>query len=282
MLPGQREKTPVLSEVKRFDPAKPEEARPFFIKAMLCGMTGSGKRQSASTLPKSKEHPLLLIDFDNRWETLRDEYEAGTIDVITLFDEDPGSPDAWDRAEDLKKELWASVRAGTFKYSGIIEATLSQMSRRAMNSALTLRGKDGKDSTGLGGTPSQGHWGAQIQYVVRHLESMRNLPCHYVLTAHFDLEKDEDDGKIKILPKITKSLRTEVPSWFNEVYLCSRETDKSGMKYFWTTAGTGQYDFFKSTMNNKQKYWDDPILIDFKKEPVGFELLMEKRFGRKQ
>jgi len=108
---------------------------------------------------------------------------------------------------------------------------------------------------------------------------MRNLPCHYVINGHFDLEKDEDDGKIKILPKITRSLRTEFPSWFNEVYFCHREQGTEGkVHYYWTTAGTGKYDFFKSTLNNKQRYWKDPIEINFDDSPVGFERLLQLRF----
>jgi hypothetical protein len=145
---------------------------------------------------------------------------------------------------------------------------------------LTLRGKDGKDSTGIGGTPSQGHWGAQISYVQRHINSVRNLPCHYILTGHFDIEKNDDDGKMHVMPKVTKSLRSVIPSWFNEVYYCWRkEGEKHKMEYYWTTAGTELYEFFKSTLNNKQRFWSDPIRIDFNHSPVGFERLLAYRKG---
>jgi hypothetical protein len=243
------------------------------IKGALLGPTGSGKTQSSITLPKSKEKPLLLVDLDGRWETVREEVEAGTVKVLSLFDPDPASPKAWDQIESLRKELWSLARKGEFPFSGIIEDGLSMMARLAMNSALLLDSK-----RGLGGAAAKQHYIPQIHYLVTHINSMRTLPCHYIINGHFDMMQDEEDGKLKILPKITKSLRTEFPSWFNEVYYCFRDEDKeSNLRYYWTTAGVGRYDFFKSTLNNKQKYWDDPIMIDFSKSPVGFEKLLSFR-----
>lgn len=269
-------KAPILDKVMTDEQSKDTSLR--LIKAALMGPSGSGKTQSSITLPKTVEKPLLLVDFDNRWETVRDEVEAGLVKVLTLFDKDPASPKAWDDAEDLRKELWAVARKGDFPYSGVIEDGLSMMARVAMNSALLLDKK-----RGLGGVPAKQHWMPQIYYLVKHINSMRMLPCHYVLNAHFDMLIDEGDGKIKILPKVTKSLRTEVPSWFNETYRCSSESAKDGeTHFFWTTAGTGKYDFFKSTLNNKQKYWKDPIRINFNESPVGFEKLLRLRFGKEE
>ena len=275
---------PALDSIKRAEDLKELEERPMWIKAFLGGPSGAGKTHSSITLPRDDGKPLLLIDLDNRWETVREEMRAGLVEVKTIFDPEPTSPKAWDELEKLRKELWALARKNEFPYSGIIEDGLSQLSSYAKNSAVTLRGKDGKDNTGLGGTPSQGHWGAQISYVEKHVNSIRNLPCHYVLNGHFDIEKNEDDGKLRVMPKITKSLRSVIPSWFNEVYLCWRKADGSKMRYFWTTAGTEMYEFFKSTLNTRQMLWEDPIEIDFGTKLdwwngplVGFAKLVELR-----
>ena len=269
-------KEPILSKVMTDEQAKSTSLR--LIKAALMGPTGSGKTQSSITLPKTIEKPLLLVDFDNRWETVREQVEEGTVKVLTLFDPDPASPKAWNEAEDLRKELWTLARKGDFPYSGVIEDGLSMMARIAMNSALLLDNK-----RGLGGAPAKQHYMPQIQFLVKHINSMRMLPCHYILNTHFEMLVDESEGKIKILPKVTRSLRTELPSWFNETYYCHREQGKDNkINYFWTTAGTGKYDFFKSTLNNKQKFWKDPIEIDFDKSPVGFEKLIELRFGKEK
>jgi hypothetical protein len=240
-------------------------------------MTGSGKTQAIVTLPRIPLHkeaepkPLLVLDFDGRSETLAGE---PLIEVIQFYDEDPKSPKAWDKAEALRKELWAMARGGNFKFSGVIEDGLTRLAKLAMNSAVTL---GPSEKRGLGNAPAMHHWLPQIEYIGGHINSMRMLPCHYLLNGHFDITTEEDSDKIRYLPKITKSLRPELPSWFNETYHSWRKEGKDRVHYYWTTAGTGLYDFFKSTLNNKQKFWKDPIEIDFEKPPVGFEDLIQRR-----
>lgn len=254
-------------------PAKDMEVgENYLIKAFLAGPSGSGKTQSSITLPKTEEKPLLLVDYDGRAETVAGE---DGVKVLKLFDPDPDSPKAWDEGEKVRKELWSLTRGGDFPYSGIIEDSLSMMARIAMNSAVLLDPK-----RGLGGAPAKQHWMPQIYYLVKHINSMRMLPCHYVLTGHMELLVDEESGSVKILPKVTRSLRTELPAWFNETYYTHREKVKEKVQYFWTTAGTGKYEFFKSTLNNKGKYWKDPVEIDLDKPPAGFEGLLKRRFGK--
>ena len=251
-----------------------------FIKAFLAGPTGSGKTLSSTTLPRKDDKPLLLIDLDGRSETVAG--EPG-IEILKLYDENPESPRAWDSVEKIRKELWSLARAAKkpdgapFPYSGIIEDGLSMLAQLAMNSALLLDSK-----RGLGGAPAQQHWLPQIHYIRKHVNAMRNLPCHYVLTGHLELVNDEDTGGLKILPKVTRSLRTELPSWFNESYYCHRDKIKDKIVYYWTTGGTGKYEFFKSALNTKGKYWTDPFIVDFDHPPVGFQKLLELRFGKEE
>lgn len=265
-----RTRASILERSRKADAV--EVGKTYLIKAGLFGHTGSGKTQSSITLPKSEEHPLLLIDYDGRAETV-----AGTphVEIVSLYDSSPESPKAWDEAEYLRKELWSLARKGEFRYSGVIEDGLTMLGQVAMNSALTLDNK-----RGLGGAPAKQHWIPQIHTLRKHINSMRALPCHYVITGHFEILQDEDDGKLKILPKVTRSMRTELPSWFNETYYCWREKGKEGIIYYWTTGGTGKYEFFKSTLNHLGKFWEDPIQIDFDASRVGFEDLLVRRFGK--
>ena len=237
------------------------------IKGMLAGPSGTGKTQSASTLPGR----LLYIDYDGRSETL-----AGleSVDIIDCYDADPKSPKAWMKAEEIKKEIWSQVRKQTFPYDGIIEDGLSQMLRYCMNWSLLLDPK-----RGLGGTPAQQHWMPQMKNVGDHILSLKSLPLHYLLTAHLEIIEDQDMGGLKYFPKATGKMRTEIPGWFNECYFCHRHPDDNGkLRYYWTTSGNGRWDFLKSTLNQLGKYWNDPIEINFSKEPVGFKDLLERRF----
>lgn len=261
---------------------KSEEVTPnsgMFIKAFLAGPTGAGKTLSATTLPRINGKPLLLLDLDGRAETVAG--EPG-IEILPLYDDRPESPRAWEAVETVRKELVSIARrckkdGSPFPYSGIIEDSLSMLAVIAMNSALLLDNK-----RGLGGAPAQQHWMPQITYLRKHINAMRVLPCHYVLTSHFELIVDGDSNEIKILPKVTRSLRTELPSWFNESYRCYREQTKDGVSYFWMTMGTGKYEFFKSALNKKGKYWKDPVQINFDDPPVGFERLIQLRFGKEK
>lgn len=238
------------------------------IKGMLAGPSGSGKTQSASTLPGR----LLLIDYDGRSETL-----AGlpNVDILDCYDADPKSPKAWLRTEDIRKEIWSQVRSNSFPYDGIIEDGLSQMLRYCMNWSLLLDPK-----RGLGGTPAQQHWMPQMKNVGDHILSLKSLPLDYLLTAHLEIIEDQEMGGLKYLPKATGKMRTEIPGWFNECYFCHRHNDDKGkLRYYWTTGGTGRWDFLKSTLNQMGKYWEDPIEINFSRSPVGFRDLLERRFS---
>ena len=269
--------TPKSVDVTRIQkPSLLESAKPatemilpenYRIKGMLAGPSGTGKTQSASTLPGR----LLYIDYDGRKETL-----AGlpNIDIIDCYDADPKSPKAWMKAEEIKKEIWSQVRKGTFDYDAIIEDGLTQMLRYCMNWSLLLDSK-----RGLGGSPAKQHYMPQMANIANHILSLKSLPVHYLLTAHLEIIEDEQMGGLKYLPKATGKMRTEIPGWFNECYSCSRQKDDKGkLRYYWTTGGVGRWDFLKSTLNQLGKYWEDPIEINFKKEAVGFGDLLGRRF----
>lgn len=240
----------------------------FLFKGMLVGPSKSGKTQASLTAPGRK----LVLDYDGRSETA-----AGwpRTKLISFHEPDPKSPIAWDKASDVRKELWALARKNELPFDTIVEDGLSTMNHAAMYSALLLDGR-----RGLGGAPAQQHWLPQIKYLRDHIRSMIGLPVNYILTGHFDLERDEAEGSIKYLPKTTRSLRTEIPNWFNEVYRSYREQTKDGVKYFWQTSGTDKYDFFGSTLNHLGAFWIDPIPLDFSTPgPWGITALLCARFG---
>ncbi|KKL81672.1 hypothetical protein LCGC14_1992460, partial [marine sediment metagenome] len=243
------------------------------IKALLGGPSGSGKTQVLITLPREEGKKILVVDYDNRAQTLAG--EEG-IKILTLFDRDPNSPKAWRAGEALKKELWALVKKGEFPYSAVVEDGLSMMGTIAMNDATTLD----VEHLGLGGAPGRSHWMPQIHFLRTHINSMRQLPCHYILTCHMEFMEDSKTGSLKMYPKVTKSLKPELPAWFNETYYCFRKGVKDGrVSYRWLTAGTGDMDFFKSTLNQKGLYWRDPIVVNLQSEPCGFRRLFAYRFG---
>ena len=50
---------------------------------------------------------------------------------------------------------------------------------------------------------------------------------HCVMTGHDMIEKDENTGKIKVLPSILGSFREKVGAYVSEMYYCATEADKN-------------------------------------------------------
>lgn len=243
------------------------------LKALLLGKSGSGKTTSAGfTLPK----PVLVIDYDGRAESL---IGVEGIDLLRMS-ADPSKPDRWQRGvERLTDELWSQARDKTLKYASILEAGLTSMNRMAMYWALLLDPK-----RGLGGSPAMQHYAPQMKTLQDHILRMLSLPVHYVLEAHYLLLEDEETGGTAFVPMLYgKTTKTELPGMFNECYHCFHIADKNGKeRYYWHTAGTGRYDFMKSSLNQQGKFWTDPVEIDLNQSNTGFQKLLRLRFENKE
>ena len=253
------------AEATIFDPSK------FKWKVFLAGPSGSGKTTAAvMTLPGRK----LLIDFDNRADAA---IGVPNLDIYPCHEPEPKSPMAWMKAERMRTVIISEIKQGIFPYDSIIFDGLTTLGRIAMNWALTLDGK-----RGLGESPAKQHYGPQMDNLAKFILSTITMPVHICYTGHIELIGDESTGVMRNLPKITGKLRTEASNWFNETFYVYRQADDKGkLSYYWQTKGSGRNEFFKSTLNQLGKYWDDPILLDFNKEgPVGFADLFQRRFGK--
>jgi len=234
----------------------------FRIKALLVGDSGSGKSTSAITLPGRK----LVFEADKRSESL-----AGfpSIDILDCTD--------WEETTAGLEDLWALARSGSFPYEAVIFDSLTSLGRLAMNWSLELRNKEGKITPrGLGGVPAEQHYYPQMYALSQLVLSAIPLPCHVIFTGHLDIYEDKVLNTIDIYPKVTGKVRTEVSSWFNETYLCTRK----GGKHYWVTAPFQRYTFLKSAINQLGKYWSSEILVDFEAPPTGFEHVLDLRFGK--
>ena len=249
----------------------------YLIKALLLGGSKTGKSTSATTLPGRK----LVVDTDMRGEAY-----AGfsNVDILPVREPDPEKPVAWDNIITLREDIWEAINDGSFSYDGIIWDGLSSMSRYAMNFALQLRDSAGKlMNRGPGGGPAQPHYLPQMNEMSKHIFNCLAMPVHTVFTGHYYVYEDEHTQRLEWLPKMIGNIRTEIGSWFNEVYACSRDGSKpENMSYQWQTFPDRRLGFIGSTMNKLGKYWKDPILIDFDNQPTGFEYLLKLRFDERR
>lgn len=255
-------------------PAEELDYKTYKIRALLSSPgSGAGKTTAACTAPGKK----LLVDIDNRAEAI-----AGFshVEILRCHEIDSRSPRAWDRLVKVKKELWALARKPEeFPYDTVIIDGNTALFRVCMNWSLLLDSK-----RGLGGSPAQQHYGPQMKNTSDWITSILGLPCHVIFTGHENMVEQEGGQLACWLPKVTGKLATEVPKWFNETYYCWRDQrikdGKTKHKFFWSTQGTGKREYLKSSLNQLQKYWNDPIEVDFSKEFTGFEALLIKRFGK--
>jgi len=241
-------------------------------KVFLAGASGAGKTTAAAmTLPGRK----LLVDFDNRSETV---IGIPNLDIYSCYESEPKSPKAWMKAEAVRKVIIAEVKQGIFPYDSVIFDGLTMLGRISLNWALTLDPK-----RGLGGSPARQHYGPQMDNLAKFVLSTLALPLHIAYTGHIELFQDDATGAQKFYPKITGKLRTEVANWFNETYFCHRSNDADGhLQYYWQTAGSGRNEFFKSSLNQMNKYWEDPIILNLDEERAGFADLFDRRFHGKE
>jgi len=228
------------------------------------------KQGLISSIVGYEKKPVLVISYDGRYQTL---LGVPGIEIINLFDPDPTSPQAWIKTKKLTGELWSLAK--DFPYSLIVEDNMTLMGRYAMNWALLLDPK-----TGLGGSPAQQHYSPQMKAFSDHILSMKELPCHYIVTGHHEYLEVSAEGQVYLLPKVIgKTARTELASWFDETYWVNRKDGQNKKTdYYWITKGNGSQDFFKSTLNKKGVYWDDPVEVDLSKKDTGFRYILKKRF----
>lgn len=243
------------------------------LRVMLMGKTGTGKSQSAVTLPGR----ILLIDFDGRKETVAG---APNIDTISILEKEPGVPKAWGTAEAVRKKMIVEINKGVFPYDSVVWDGATSLGEYCMNWALTLDPKHN-----LGGAPAQQHYTPQMHNFMRFVESTLSMPVHVLWTGHPVLI-DDPEGRSVYTPNVYgKGPRATITSKFNECYFCFRKFDPehARQRFYWYTAGEGKFDFFKSALNNLGRYWTDPVELDFdSSDPVGFQDLLARRFGRQE
>ncbi len=249
----------------------------FLYRVLLVGHTGTGKSTVATTLKGKK----LILDLDGRKESIEGLPTITPEDrVIQILEPDPKSPSAWSRLDKLGKYLWYQVRSGTFDWKILNIQGLTAINRYCMNWCLLLDPK-----RGLGGSAAKQHYGPHIKNLSDFFLSILSLPCHVIVESHFNIIDDEESGGSILLPKVYgQQQRTELPGWFNEVWLTEKSFDdkKGRNKYFIHTSGHDRYDFFKSALNQLGRFWKDPVEIDLNQDPCGMELMLDYRFGKEK
>ena len=283
---------PKETKILTLEKIKPPTIEDYYIRACLLGDSGTGKTTGALTLPGRK----LVIDCDNRAESI-----AGMPNVVAVHKvlepfgkPTPGQSDhkprAWEELKLIKADLWelAKLPKEERPFDSVSFDSITAMCRFAMNWSLTLTRTDGVEvTTSPGGGPSRPHYAPAMHEISNFIISCLSLPFNVLFNGHIQFYENEEKRIVGFFPRIIGNLRDEAPNWFNETYQTTRKISRTGPpQYLWHTAGTAQMQFFKSSINQFGKFWQDPLAMNVKPiqdktkaRPAGFERLLELRFG---
>jgi len=202
-------------------------------KFLILGDYGTGKTYLTQTAPK----PVLIHSFDPGGSTtLRDvvatpENDTG-IYVVSFESDDPRNPTAykeWEKTMDqwTKNNWFDSIN--TF----VIDS-FSLWSLAMINQLNKQLGRSG-------GIPALQDYQIIRNNIRDWILRISGLPCHFIMTGHLTLEKDETSGHAETAIDTFKSLRSILPKLFDEIYVTQVTPSSKGPGYKLRTASSGYY-----------------------------------------
>lgn len=214
-----------------------------YKRILIMGDSGSGKTRFIGTMPKP-----FVCDFDRGLNTL----QGKPVKAMAF------GPDDWNA---FAAEVKAWKEGALYGCETFCVDSLSMASEATMNAVMTKAGL-------YGGQPRVQDWGEAIRKMKDMLGHITTLPCHVVVTAHWQLVRDEMLGDIQYVPLIFgKNLPHLLGIWFDEVYSTIVRTKIEG------TAYSTSYDLqvkpdarsriIKSRMNSTGTLFDQYEVPDF-------------------
>ncbi len=227
-------------------------------RTLVWGPSGSGKTWSLRTWPR----PLLIADFDIGVECLSGEKD---IYFESFHEPDPFHPQALDNFRKWLGERMGELKEGKYKSFALDSATF--LSRSVMYAILGQAQRAGQNPQ----IQDYGSFAIKFENIMSQLLA---LPLHLVLTAHDEMVKDEDCGKVFVLPyMIGRKIPRQVGIWFREIYYAYKrqvrdpETQDMTTGYNWLIGIGPVTDRCKTSMGGT-------VFEDI--EPPNFGLLLEK------
>lgn len=237
-----------------------------YCNILIAGAAFSGKTTSLETLPR----PLLIETFDSTGSTvLKQLKKEKDVFINQYYPDDPSKPTQF--------KNWAS-RFDKMKLKGVFDYletyaidSLTSFAKVLLNQIIADVSRTGKRPIAekLYNQPILKDYGFQTEQLLRKLEYICGLPCHFVLTAHVLTTAVTDS--IRETTEIIKTLligpktAAKMPQMFHEVYI-ARQTKLRG--FHWVTSNDRDFDWCGSR-------WSREELLN-KEEPQDFKNLFAK------
>lgn len=199
---------------------------------LTLGISGSGKSVLLSTCPK----PIVVLSFDpTGWESYKKlvwskDNPDGTIFVDSRYEVDkPKAPTAFKMCEAEINRLHAKgifEKIGTFGIdsgTNFINSLLYEVARQEGHTGDIWL--DDYKKAGI--------------YLISKLQEIIAFPCHFYMTGHLEIFKDELQGGVHSSIMAPGRMKTTIPGLFSEIYICQTEVKQDGTaKYTLSTVGT--------------------------------------------
>ena len=185
------------------------------VKLLLYGPSGVGKTVMACSFPGKK----WVADFDNKITSAANFYKG--TDVIENIDYDNYSPRGNMPAEEFNnrlEELKKLAKEGKFPYDTIILDSLTTFSDEVMKYLIASNPGIKPLTQGSVKVPGLQHYGIARLFFKQIIMEFLSLPCHAIITAHVQVDKDEYTGQLLRSPMMIGKLAHELPLYFGEVY----------------------------------------------------------------
>lgn len=219
-------------------------------KVLVIGDSGSGKTTLLSTFPK-----LLVMDFDNGLDSI-----AGVAaDYEDYFDPPGAKPTAWPRAKKLLETLHKEFQDDKCEYETVAVDSITRAADAALAWVLDKKGRSS-------GTIQIGDWGEAISEVKEFLGKVTTLPCHVVVTAHFQMVKDDSLGGLYFVPLLYgKDLPPRIPMYFNDVWrtFIDQKVGSKEYKHRLQIKPSTRFNTLKNSFGDKLNTDDGVVEPDF-------------------
>lgn len=171
------------------------------------------------------------MDFDGKISSAASFFKGQTrldeIDYEVYTSKSPEDNPA-ERCNKKLGELRKLTESGDFKYKTIVLDSLTTFSDETMKYLM-------KENPGIKRLITKGAQVPVLQdyqiariFFKQFITQLLTFPCHVVVTAHVQMEKDEMTGSITNIPMMAGKLAKELPIYFSEVW---RSFVKDGKYY---------------------------------------------------
>lgn len=168
---------------------------------LIYGDYGVGKTRLACSAAAVEEmSPVLLIDMEAGTLSVRDHYPDVEMVRVTTIHEFQAAYD-WLRSE------------GAGEYKTVILDSLTEIQNFMMTGTMKqVHAEDPDRDPDIPGWPE---YRKNLEQVRRLVRAFRDLPCHTIMTALEDYDKDETTRKTAFMPLMTGKAQKEIPAFFD-------------------------------------------------------------------